>query len=56
MEELTRVQHKAAEALYRQSQGGPAGGSGAGPEPAGGQTGSAPPKDEVIDAEVVDDK
>ena len=56
MEELTRVQHKAAEALYRQSQGGPAGGSGAGPEPGGGQTGSAPPKDEVIDAEVVDDK
>jgi molecular chaperone DnaK len=58
MEELTRVQHKAAEALYRTSQGG--GAAGAGPSQPGaetpGQSGQAPPKDEVIDAEVVDDK
>jgi len=53
-EELTRVQHKAAEALYRQSQGG--GPATPGPEPSASQTGGAPPKDEVIDAEVVDDK
>ena len=54
MEELTRAQHKAAEALYRRSQGGGAGPTG--PEPGAGQTTGAPPKDEVIDAEVVDDK
>jgi len=57
MEELTRVQHKAAEALYRQSQTGTTGSGGSsGPEPGGGETASTPPKDEVIDAEVVDDK
>jgi molecular chaperone DnaK len=58
MEELTKAQHKAAEALYRSSQAG--GGTGAGPSQPGaettGQTGQTPPKDEVIDAEVVDDK
>jgi molecular chaperone DnaK len=58
MEELTKAQHKAAEALYRSSQAG--GGAGAGPSQPGaeasGQTGQSPPKDEVIDAEVVDDK
>jgi len=57
LEELTRVQHKAAEALYRQSQTGTTGtGGSSGPEPGGGETASTPPKDEVIDAEVVDDK
>ena len=57
MEELTRVQHKAAEALYRQSQTGTTGSGGSsGPEPGGGETAGTPPKDEVIDAEVVDDK
>jgi molecular chaperone DnaK len=58
MEELTKVQHKAAEALYRSSQAGGGAGAGSGqpgPEPSG-QTGQTPPKDEVIDAEVVDDK
>jgi molecular chaperone DnaK len=57
MEELTRAQHKAAEALYR-SQAGAAPGTGPsqpGAETAG-QSGQTPPKDEVIDAEVVDDK
>jgi molecular chaperone DnaK len=57
MEELTRVQHKAAEALYRQSQAGTtASGGSSGPPPGGGEPASTPPKDEVIDAEVVDDK
>jgi molecular chaperone DnaK len=58
MEELTKAQHKAAEALYRTSQA--TGEPGAGPSHPGGetsgQTGQTPPKDEVIDAEVVDDK
>ena len=54
MEQLTQVQHKAAEALYK--AGGPAGPAGqpGGPgasEP-GGTTGTP---DDVIDAEVVDD-
>ncbi len=58
MEELTRAQHKAAEALYRSSQAGEAAGTGPS-QPGGdaaGQSGQTPPKDEVIDAEVVDDK
>jgi molecular chaperone DnaK len=55
MEDLTRAQHRAAEALYRHTQG--AGGTAPpGPEPSGGQTTGARPKEEVIDAEVVDDK
>ncbi|MGH9146961.1 MAG: molecular chaperone DnaK [Vicinamibacterales bacterium] len=58
MEELTRAQHKAAEALYRSSQAGAAPDTGPS-QPGGdaaGQSGQTPPKDEVIDAEVVDDK
>jgi len=61
MERLTQAQHKAAEALYKKTsagggtggggdQGGGAPGGGAGPEGAGAA------KDDVIDAEVVDDK
>jgi hypothetical protein len=61
MEHLTQAQHKAAEALYKKTsagggtggggdQGGGAPGGGAGPEGAGAA------KDDVIDAEVVDDK
>jgi molecular chaperone DnaK len=56
MEELTKAQHKAAEVLYRTTQAGA--GAGAGPKPgpeSAGPAGQAP-KDEVIDAEVVDDK
>jgi molecular chaperone DnaK len=56
MEELTKAQHKAAEVLYRTSQAGA--GAGAGPKPGPENAGPAgqAPKDEVIDAEVVDDK
>ena len=57
MEQLTRAQHKAAEALYAGAQKG---GGSSGPEApgAGGaeSAGGTPPKDEVIDAEVVDAK
>jgi molecular chaperone DnaK len=58
MEALTQAQHKFAEALYKQSGGGP-GGPGAGPsgEPSSGGA-SAGPADsgDVIDAEVVEDE
>jgi molecular chaperone DnaK len=61
LDQLTSVQHKAAESLYKQ---GAAAGAGAGPGPsgdggaagAGASTGSAnEPKGDVIDAEVVDE-
>jgi molecular chaperone DnaK len=54
MEQLTQAQHKAAEALYKQS-GTPGGAeaAGAGPAPGAGAPGGA--EGEVIDAEVVDD-
>jgi len=54
LERLTAAQHKLAESLYQQS--GQAGGTGAAPggEPAGAPDGDAP-KDDVIDAEVVDE-
>jgi molecular chaperone DnaK len=62
MEQLTQVQHKAAEALYKTAgAAGPAGGEGAsgpgaqGTPGAGGSAGS-PDAGDVIDAEVVDDK
>jgi molecular chaperone DnaK len=63
METLTAVQHKAAEAMYR--QGGPQaeGAPGGGPQPGGGSQPGGGPSDQgektsgdVIDAEVVDDK
>jgi molecular chaperone DnaK len=56
MEQLTQVQHKAAEALYKQTGAT----AGAGPQPDAGSTGdqaaggSAP--GDVIDAEVVEDE
>ena len=54
LERLTAAQHKLAESLYQQS--GQAGGPGAAPggEPAGAP-GDGAPKDDVIDAEVVDE-
>jgi molecular chaperone DnaK len=65
MEQLTQAQHKAAEALYKQS-GAPTGEPGApgaasaegaaGATGAQGSAGSAGASGEVIDAEVVDDK
>jgi molecular chaperone DnaK len=62
MEQLTQVQHKAAEALYKNTGAagaqGPGGSAGAGPQDAPGSSGSAgaPEGGDVIDAEVVDDK
>jgi len=56
LERLTAAQHKLAESLYAQS--GAAGGPGPGPGEAdapGQAPGGAGPKDDVIDAEVVDD-
>jgi len=56
LERLTAAQHKMAESLYQHQQAGPAGGPGAGPGPdAGAAPGGDAPKDDVIDAEVVDD-
>jgi molecular chaperone DnaK len=52
LERLTAAQHKLAESLYRQA--GPAGAPGAGPD-AGAAPGADAPKDDVIDAEVVDE-
>ena len=62
MDELTQAQHKAAAALYQQAapgQPGAAPGGGAGTRAAGGPRRLAERrrgKDDVIDAEVVDDK
>jgi molecular chaperone DnaK len=62
MEQLTQAQHKAAEALYRNtSSAGPQGAgpsADAGPQGSAGPSGSAgaPGGGDVIDAEVVDDK
>jgi molecular chaperone DnaK len=58
MDQLTQVQHKAAESLYRQTQagGGAAGGQApGGSSGAGSASGDGEAKDEVIDAEVVDE-
>jgi molecular chaperone DnaK len=62
MEQLTQAQHKAAEALYKNTGAGGAPGAegpaGAGSQGAPGAEGSAGPagSGDVIDAEVVDDK
>jgi molecular chaperone DnaK len=55
MEQLTQAQHKAAEALYKQTGSTPS----AGPEPGDAGAGSAPggaAQGDVIDAEVVEDE
>ena len=58
MDQLTQVQHKAAEALYKQG-GSASSGSGGDVAPGGGADAGAPGggggQGEVIDAEVVDD-
>ena len=59
MEKLTAVQHKAAEAMYKQAAPPPpppgsSAGDAAGPAPGGGAAGGG--EGEVIDAEVVEDK
>jgi molecular chaperone DnaK len=57
MEQLTQAQHRAAEALYRQSGATGAGaGGGAGQAAGGGATGSDGGQGDVIDAEVVDEE
>jgi molecular chaperone DnaK len=59
MDLLTQMQHKAAEALYKNTGAGAAGSGGApGSEGPGssGSTGSGASQGDVIDAEVVDDK
>jgi molecular chaperone DnaK len=58
MEQLTQAQHKAAESLYKQTQSGGGGGEqggGGAPRGDGGSASSERKKDEVIDAEVVDE-
>jgi molecular chaperone DnaK len=54
LDQLTAAQHKAAESLYRQTQGGGAPGGDAGASGAAA-TGESGPKSDVIDAEVVDE-
>ena len=58
MDQLTQAQHRAAESLYKQTQGGggPEAGGGGAPRGDGGASASGQAKDEVIDAEVVDEK
>ncbi len=59
MDQLTKAQHAAAESLYKQAQSSPSGASGeSGGSSQGGGSSSAAgeTKDDVIDAEVVDEK
>jgi molecular chaperone DnaK len=57
MEQMTAAQHKAAESLYKQAQSGGSGPEqGSAPRGDGAAGSSGTPKDDVIDAEVVDDK
>ncbi|PYR50007.1 MAG: molecular chaperone DnaK [Acidobacteria bacterium] len=60
LDDLTQAQHKAAASLYQQASAGdpgrPGGDSSAGGTPPGATGGAAPPRSDVIDAEVVDDK
>jgi molecular chaperone DnaK len=56
LDQLTAAQHKAAESLYRQSQGAGAGAAPGGDGgPSGESAGAGSPKSDVIDAEVVDE-
>ena len=57
MDQLMSAQHKAAEALYKQASTARAeSAGGGGPKGDGAAAPSGGPKDDVIDAEVVDDK
>jgi molecular chaperone DnaK len=55
MERLTKVQHAAAEILYKQAQA-PGAGAGGGASAGSTSADAGPKKDDVIDAEVVDEK
>jgi molecular chaperone DnaK len=56
MEQLTRAQHKAAEAVYKSAPSGPGPGAGAEGQPGAASSGARGGQGDVIDAEVVDDK
>ncbi|MGH9240147.1 MAG: molecular chaperone DnaK [Vicinamibacterales bacterium] len=56
MEQLTQAQHKAAEALYKQTGASAGPGPEAGAGPAAGQPGGDAAPGDVIDAEVVEDE
>jgi molecular chaperone DnaK len=56
MEQLTQAQHRAAEALYRQSGTQGAGAATGDSAPAGGAPGGGEAQGDVIDAEVVDEE
>jgi molecular chaperone DnaK len=57
MEQLAQAQHRAAEALYRQSGAAGAGaGAGSGAPGGGGAEGAGGAQGDVIDAEVVDEE
>ena len=56
MEQLTQAQHKAAEAMYKQTGATPDGADAAGAGAAAGQPGEGGAQGEVIDAEVVEDE
>ena len=55
LDQLTSAQHKAAESLYRQTQGGGAPGGGEAGASGAGSDGRGGSKSDVIDAEVVDE-
>ena len=55
LETLMAAQHRAAEAMYRATGGGPEGAPGAGPEPEAPSGAAGGSGDGVIDAEVVDE-
>src|SRR6266849_2937385 len=52
---LQKASHKMAEAMYSQQGAGAGAGAGAGQQPGGGQQSSGSTKDDVIEAEVVDE-
>ena len=56
MEQLTQVQHKAAEALYKQAGAGAGAPGSGGASGASGAPGGAGSQGDVIDAEVVDEE
>ena len=68
MEQLNKAQHAAAESLYKNAQSAASGGGGSSAGGGGGESGGGAPhggtaegdgsgkKDDVIDAEVVDEK
>ena len=56
MDQLTKAQHAAAESLYKRAQSDPSGDSGGSSQAGGSSSTAGEKKDDVIDAEVVDEK